>query len=164
MKCKRWKLNENFKTKCLIKLDFSQLDDDNKVRNLELKFGYPSHDMIYSAMVNTSNAGFWKGENFTVQVLGLKKGRLTLNVCESGKSFFTIVLKDTDKVSDLQDEAAEAALIQSIMKFKNFPVHSTANLNVNCTAEVDDAPSAGSHHNFTFVSIWILIFSKVLMF
>ena len=159
------KNTENFKTKCLIKLDFLQLKHDkadNSLRHLEIKFGYPSHDMVYSVMVNTSNAAFWKGDDFTVQVFGLKKDRLTLNVCESGKSLFTIVLKDTDEVPDLEDEPTEAALIQSIMKFKNFPVHSTANLSVNCTAEVDDAQSTGSQ--VSFLSIWILIFTKFLLF
>ena len=148
-------------------MNFSQLGHDKKaavdsIRNLELKFDYTSHEIIYSATVNTSNVGFWKGENFTVQVLGLKKDRLTLNVCESGKNLFTIVLKDTDNVPDLKDEPAEAELIKSIMRIKNFAVHSTANLNVNCTAEVDDEPSAGSRH-FTFVFIWILILSKILL-
>jgi hypothetical protein len=132
------------------------------LRHLKLKLVYQFHDVIYSASLNMTNVAFWKGENFTVQVLRFEGNRLTLTICESDSKLFTIVLKENDDAIDLEADANEKFLIKSIMGFKKLKVHSTAQLNVNCTAESEGDLSAGNHL-FSFISIWILIFSRLLL-
>lgn len=155
--------------------NFTQLGDDIKfvrptdlynyrlsLRHLKLQFSYQTHSVIYRATLNMTNVAFWKGENFTLQVMRFKANRLTLTVCETGKRLFTIVLKENDEVGDLKEDQNETNMIQGIMAFKELKVHSTADLNVNCTAQSEGELSAGNRQ-FSFISIWVLIFSSLLL-
>lgn len=120
-----------------------------------------------------TNVAFWKGENFTVQVLRFVEKRLSLTISESDAKLYTIILKVNDEAKNLKDDANEKHNIENIMDFKRLTVHSTAQLNVNCTAKIEnksdgedksedeDDLSAGNHH-FSLISIWILIFSRLL--
>jgi hypothetical protein len=135
------------------------------LRYFKIKFDYPTEDAIIPVTLNMSNPAFFVGANFTVQVLRLKEDRLTLSVCESFKGFYTIVLKDNDKVADLEDDPNENALIGGLMRVKKHNVLSTARLNVNCTAEAEDLkddPSAGNYHSI-FTTFWFLIVSTLFL-
>lgn len=109
-----------------------------------------------------TNVAFFKGENFTVQVLRLKEKRMTLNVCESGKRLYTVVLKDDENVPDLDEDENEEALIASLMFVKKLHVFSKVDLGVNCTVYDDDEKSLNSSANSSEMLTIVMLISILL--